>query len=313
MLTLGLGVSAYACGGDDTDNPPGDGDAGPDSKSDVRADTTRPDGSGEAGLDASDDRGSDTGAVDADGGLMDADADADANVVVTPGKFMVVRVGDAVDAAAPGDLASPVFLDEFDTTGTLLRSIALPTTRSGDNYGFWLSNYATNREGLLSRSGDGTHVVLVGYAANAGFGMPPFNDPPWSPRVLARVDSAGNVDTSTVALTPFRFNDIGGATCNGTDCWMVGWGTWGWDGPPGSGVQYLAKGNGVTWDGGGDPSHTDITDNSGPRNAAAIFDGQLYVSSNAAPASWTPTRAILARRLPTESSRWGTVCLRRAP
>jgi len=45
---------------------------------------------------------------------------------ITPGNLVIYRVGDG--SAALGTAATAVFLDEYTPLGTLVQSIALPTT-----------------------------------------------------------------------------------------------------------------------------------------------------------------------------------------
>lgn len=77
----------------------------------------------------------------------------------TPGNVAVVRVGNG--AGSLNSAAAPVFIDEYTPAGTLVQSIALPTSGSS---AFTLSGLGTT-EGALVRSEEGRQLVLAGYNA----------------------------------------------------------------------------------------------------------------------------------------------------
>src|SRR5437868_1119964 len=77
------------------------------------------------------------------------------------GDLVIYRVGNGTDPLV--NTGSPVFLDEYSPAGTLVRSIAMPTTASGANQPLVASGTATS-EGLLSLSADGRFLTLTGYA-----------------------------------------------------------------------------------------------------------------------------------------------------
>src|SRR5262249_36220818 len=81
------------------------------------------------------------------------------------GNLGVSVVGDG--SAALSNAATPVFLNEFTTAGSLVRSLALPTAASGPNHRFSNSGSATS-ECQLSRSVDGRYLLLGGYDAAVG-------------------------------------------------------------------------------------------------------------------------------------------------
>ena len=109
--------------------------------------------------------------------------------------FMAVRMG------SPGgtnlsSAASPVFVDQIDLSGRLLRAIALPTVTSGAQRRFVNSGQAGS-EGSLALSLDGRYVTLGGYDAAPGTTGIASTASATVPRVVARIDAAGTVDTST--------------------------------------------------------------------------------------------------------------------
>lgn len=188
----------------------------------------------------------------------------------TPGNFVVYRVG--TGATPLINTGNPVFLDEYTPAGVLVQSIAMPTAPSGANKPLIASGIAGS-EGGLNRSADGRYLVLAGYAASipnatslASTNASVVN------RVIGRVDSLGNIDTST-ALNNFAAfdNPREVASDDGTRFWGVS-GDGSATDPPGlGGVLYATLGA---------TSGTQIA--AGPPTnvrSVNIFGGQLYVSS----------------------------------
>ena len=184
-----------------------------------------------------------------------------------PPTVMVIRV-DGGGAALAGT-SSAVTLEEHKlTTDAALRTIAMPiaVTAAGNTALTLTGNSGT--EGGLSRSGDGKYVLLAGYGIAPGTTSPNQTASSATPRVIGRVDNAGNVDTTTRITTLFSGTAaasaaIRGATStNGTDLWATG---------STSGVVYTTLGGA-----------TAVALNSAvPTNNrhAHVFGGQLYVSS----------------------------------
>ena len=81
----------------------------------------------------------------------------------TPGNLVVVRVGDGVTTLA-ANTTSAVFLDEFTTTGTFVRSFALPTSAIDRNTALTTPG---NMAVSLSRSQNGNHLVVTGMNGGA--------------------------------------------------------------------------------------------------------------------------------------------------
>jgi hypothetical protein len=114
--------------------------------------------------------------------------------------------------------AQPVTLVRLSGTGVAEGAEwTLPTTASGANHPFTLQGNS-NAVGALARSADGRYVTLAGYTTAVG-GNPEAADP----RVVARVDSAGEIDTSTTLGTTFEKEKIRGAVSNdGSSFWVTG-------------------------------------------------------------------------------------------
>jgi hypothetical protein len=133
--------------------------------------------------------------------------------------YSVVRHG-AIGAMQLTDgNATPAFVENHSlnlstNADTLLSTIAMPTAASGAQQPLMLlgiSSAAGGNDGALSRSVDGHYLTLVGYGATPGMSsivaMP-------VPRVVARIDAMGNVDTSTYLRLPPADGGTGGAYQN---------------------------------------------------------------------------------------------------
>ncbi len=131
------------------------------------------------------------------------------NVAFTAGNIVVVRAGDGVGALSGS--GNPVFLDEYTTNGTLVQSIPLPTTSYSGNYPFTFSGTART-EGGLSLTTDGRYLLAVGYGGTTPGAT--------VPGVVARVDSSGNVDTSTSPTNWISGNPRDAASPDGTNIWL---------------------------------------------------------------------------------------------
>ena len=116
----------------------------------------------------------------------------------TPGNVVIYRVGDG--AAALSGNGSAVFLDEYTPTGTLVQTVAMPTTANGNQKQLISGGNAT-AEGLMTRSADGNYLMMMGYARDLG-GTTALSgtSPAAVPRVVGRVFADGSIDTS-VAVT----------------------------------------------------------------------------------------------------------------
>jgi hypothetical protein len=112
----------------------------------------------------------------------------------------------------------PVTLVRLSGTGVAAGAEwTLPTSASGANNAFTLQGNS-NAVGALARSADGRYVTLAGYTTAVG-GNPEAADP----RVVARVNSAGEIDTSTTLGTTFEKEKIRGAVSNdGSSFWVTG-------------------------------------------------------------------------------------------
>jgi len=225
-------------------------------------------------------------------------ASAGARADFAAGNLVVSVIGDGVTTV--GSTAVPITLREFTQSGIATgTNVTLPTVDAGSNYAIAGSVTATTF-GFLRRSEDQRYLTIAGVNAAAGATGFGFSTSAYPNRVIARVDSAGNVDTST------RFAGNGTTprsvvSTNGTDLW--------WSSDTGSdigGVNYVTLGSTT--------KGTRIVNNqTAPfttRNLE-IVGGQLYASSNVA----TPTSPAVSFRgvyslgsgLPTVGPAAGTI------
>ncbi len=206
----------------------------------------------------------------------------------TPGNLVVVRLGDG--SAFTTGQAAATFLDEYTTTGTLVQSIAMPTTPSGSgNRALTVGNSATS-EGFLTRSADGLYLTLGGYNAAPGTASVSTSTSATVNRVLGRVDATGAYDTSTAFADAFSAASIRSVVSdNGTNFWATG---------GNGGVRYTTLGGTTT---------TQLTSVTGTTNTrvANIYSGQLYMSTGSSPfigvssvGTGLPTSATTASLLP---------------
>ena len=217
-----------------------------------------------------------THAIDAgvapEGGAADAPAEAAPEADIPDGAAMqnvvVVRVGDGSAALTNGSTA--VFLEEHNAvTGALVSTTALPTAANGAQYPLTMSGTATS-EGELSLSDDGHFLSLAGYGVAPGTAAVSSTSAATVPRIVARLDATGTVDTSTSLGTAYDGNSVRGATsADGTGFWTAGNGT-----GANGGVQYQSLG--VT--------AQPVQVLAAPANVrtVGIFGGQLYGTSGSA-------------------------------
>jgi hypothetical protein len=186
---------------------------------------------------------------------------------LTVGNLVVVSV-------ATGSNTAAVSLDEYTPAGALVQSIALPTAPSGTNRQLTLRGNASS-EGFLGVSTDGRYLLLAGYDAPVGTPGTTIeaSTAVAIPRVVARVDLAGTVDTSTALVDAYdgsastQGNVRAVASVDGQSFWLSGTGI-----TATAGIRYVAA-TGAT---------SSLLLNAGaPTNCrvVGIFDGQLYTSS----------------------------------
>jgi hypothetical protein len=138
----------------------------------------------------------------------------------------------------------------------------MPTVSSGLSNALTASGTATS-EGLLTLSGNGSFLVLTGYAAATGTAAVATTLSAATARTVGLVNvNTGAIDTST-ALNTFSGNNIRSAvSSNGTDIWVAG---------ANSGIGYTTLGSTTVT-----TVSTTVTNN----RQLEIFNGQLYSSDS---------------------------------
>jgi len=178
----------------------------------------------------------------------------------TPGNFVVLRIGSGEAPLAAG-IAQPVYLDEYNPCGDLVRSIAMPVSVNGSNKRLTLpistSDYT---EGYISRSQDGSKLALAGYDADPGTTGVSSTTSTAVKRVIDIVDKNGAVNTST-ALSAFSSQVIRAAVSDGSNIWVSG----------GSGGIMHTTTSGTTY--------TQITTSTA--RCLMVINAQLYATSTA--------------------------------
>jgi hypothetical protein len=182
---------------------------------------------------------------------------------LTPGDVVVYRVG---NGGSLGSSAVPVFFDEYDGTGKLVESIALPTSASAPNHRLTASGSGSS-EGLLTLSANGEYLIATGYDAAVGTSKVAETANPGTARTLARVSASGEIDTTTALTDVSNENNARGAASNdGKEFWWSGAGK-----KTSGGVHYATLGASTS---------TLMSSTDTNARAVAIYGGQLYTSSD---------------------------------
>ena len=194
------------------------------------------------------------------------------------GNVLVYRAGDGTTVPNFTD-AVAVFIDEYSRTGTLVGTIALPTAVNGSNKP--LTAAAGSAEGFMTLSADGRYLVLTGYSVVPGSSSATTNS---SPRVVGRIDRAGNVDTTTTLGTSLSTNAIrGAASADGQAFWISGVG----------GAFYQPFGSTA--------NATQIFGSPSSMRALGIVGGQLYGTTGN---SGSLALGKIGAGLPTSTASW---------
>lgn len=199
------------------------------------------------------------------GGFANAEHSADFMGLQPFGEnnIVVVRIGDGTVPLVLGS-AHKVFLDEYTPTGTLVRSIGMPTVVEGKNRRLTLSvSTIDHTEGYLSLSPDGRYLALAGYDAESGLGNVVSTSGNDVNRVVALVNKQGFTDVTTALPTIGNAPIRSAVVANGRDIWVTG---------GRNGIRYATRGI---------PTSTDITATGITGRSLSIFEGQLYASSTA--------------------------------
>ena len=177
-----------------------------------------------------------------------------------PLTFRVLRVGDGQTALNAASTAA--FVEERRVDGTLVSTVALPTAASGAMQPFTMAGSASS-EGGLALSSSGHFLTAAGYATPPGTASVASTTAATVFRLAARIDIAGNVDTTTSFSTAESGSNARSAvSLDGAGIWIAGsndvwYGLFG--AATQAGTSVLSAPSNVRW--------------------LAIFGGQLYGSS----------------------------------
>lgn len=176
----------------------------------------------------------------------------------TPGNLVVFRAGSG--AAAIGNIATAIFLDEYTTTGTLVQTVAMPTMAVGANKAIFCNGSSTT-DGQINLSADKKFIVLTGYLTTDGAANPQAVSSLNAPRVIGTVanDKIINTTTSLDIFSAAAMRSV--ASPNGTDFYVVGGST---------GTILATLGSTTT---------TLISGTITNSRAIKIFDGDIYISN----------------------------------
>lgn len=176
------------------------------------------------------------------------------------GNVILVRVGTGLDALS--NTGSPVFLDEYTPTGTIVSQTTIPTTANGSQQILIVGGTSTT-EGMITRSLDGHYLVLAGYNRPlGGVGSLSSTTSASVARSIARIDASKNIDLTT-ALTDFASagSPRSAVTSDGTKFWGAG-GT--------NGIRYFTLGS---------TTSTQISTTITNARVVGVADNRLFVSS----------------------------------
>lgn len=212
-----------------------------------------------------------TCAVGNTGGTIAGDV-ADVNVTCAYSRVWLVRLGDG--GAALSNASAATFIDEYDLTAASTSTafvrtvVALDSTSSTTSF----TNAGTSTsEAFLQRSGDGRYVTLAGYRRDKGITSIATTTAAVSPRVVGRIDAAGNVDVSTVLTGAFSGSNVRSAfTVDGSAYWVAGTAS-----PAASGgIHYVAHGGTAPVQVVNPPTNIRV---------ASVYQGALYFTSGSNP------------------------------
>ena len=180
------------------------------------------------------------------------------------GDVVIYRVG--TGSGALSSSAFPVFLDEYEPSGKLVQSIALPTSTSGSNKPLVASGSGSS-EGLLTLSANGEYLIAPGYDTSTGTAKVSETADTTVPRTIGRVSASGEIDTSTALTDVGNANNPRGATSSdGTHLYWSGAGK-----STSGGVHATTLGASTS---------TLLSSSDTNARAVSIYNGQLYTSSD---------------------------------
>ena len=201
----------------------------------------------------------------------------------TPGNLVVVKTTGAVSKSG-----SAITLVEYSTSGAAATTVSLPSTGGA---ALQMAAGAGGSEGFLSKSTDGSFLVLGAYNTSTSFPSDiTVSTSAAAPRALVKIDAFGTVSQFASSSTFYNANDIRGGVSDGTNFWAAGAST------ATDGVNYYGPGTMTALGAGATPVKA---------YGLQIFNGQIYYSTQKAGPSNTASQLgifALGSGLPTSGS-----------
>jgi hypothetical protein len=198
----------------------------------------------------------------------------------TSGNLVVVQTSGSVSKAG-----SPVTLKEYSPSGAPGTTVAIPATGSTP---MQMAAGSGGSEGFITRSADGTALMLAGYATSTSYPVDiTVTTSAAAPRAIFKVDAFGNYSMVGSSTTNYSANDIRGAITDGTNYWA-------------SGASNINV-DGIDYYGPGTPAALGV---SAKAYGLQIFNNQIYFSTQKTLAGVTPNFGIysLGIGLPTSGT-----------
>ena len=208
-----------------------------------------------------------------------------ANAQFTPGRVVVAQTVTTSATSYSSKEGSPITLNEYDTTiGNAGITVTIPST--GTN-ALRMAGGSGGSEGFLTRSTDGTFLVVTGYNRTTDTVDITATYSTVSPRAIGKVDAAGNYTLLDTSKSFYSANDIRGGISDGTNFWVSGASVAGKDG-----INYFVNG-----------SHRALG-TSAKAYGLQIFNNQIFFSTQKVVATVTPSLGIysLGTGLPTSGT-----------
>ncbi len=184
---------------------------------------------------------------------------------LTAGDVVVERDGNGGVEALTSS-ATPVYLDEFEPTGGLAATLALPTSVSGSNKPLLDSGTSTS-DGEMTLSGNAECLLTVGYDVALGTEHVTETPDKTDPRTVAVVNGKGEINTTT-ALTDFA-NENNARSATSSECKKI------WLGGDGTKTT-----GGIVFTEVGKSTGTQLDENDTNVRQVEVVDGQLYISAD---------------------------------
>ncbi len=201
------------------------------------------------------------------GGSLLAAGQLRAQFSITGGDLYAYQIGNNTTAA--GTAATPIFIDQFNTTGTLLNQVAVPVSTASVFGAGLVASGQSATEGSLALNPADTALTFMGYSGIA-VGTASVNNTTAATanRDIATVDASGNfsvVATSTTAYNGSVGAARGAVTDGSGNYWAAGAGTAA--APGGGGINYYGG------------STVQVVASGSSTRSIGIYGGSLYYTA----------------------------------